>query len=101
MPAPDEEFLKRLQAAFKIEAEEHTQAMSSGLVELEGGVAGEPRAALIEKIYRERHSRKGAGGAVNRREIEPLGQAMENVFSAWKRKDLEPAPEQFDTLHHA
>jgi two-component system, chemotaxis family, sensor kinase CheA len=34
MSKQEEEFLKRLRATFKVEAEEHLQAMSSGLLEL-------------------------------------------------------------------
>lgn len=97
----DEEFLKRLQAAFQVEAEEHTQAMSSGLLELESAPPGDARAALIEKIFREAHSLKGAARAVNITEIESVCQALENVFSAWKKKESEPMPEQFDGLYKA
>jgi two-component system chemotaxis sensor kinase CheA len=102
MPTSDEEFLKRLLEAFKIEAGEHVQAMSSGLLELESSPAApEQRAPLIERIFREAHSLKGAARAVNVTEVESLCQALETVFSAWKRKEMEPAPEQFDALHRA
>ena len=102
MPADDEEFLKRLFEAFKVEAGEHVQAMSAGLLEMESTpLAPEQRAPLVEKIFREAHSLKGAARAVNVTEVEALCQALENIFSAWKRKELEPAPEQFDTLHAA
>jgi two-component system chemotaxis sensor kinase CheA len=99
MPANDEAFLKRLRAAFQIEAEEHVQAMAAGLLELEGGVAPERRKTLVETIYREAHSLKGAARAVNMAEIETVCQAIESVFSAWKRGELEPEREQFDALH--
>ncbi len=101
MAASDEAFLKRLRAAFQIEAEEHVQAMGAGLLELESGVAAERRKAVVETIYREAHSLKGAARAVNFAEIETVCQELESVFSLWKKGELEPAPEQFDALHRA
>ena len=101
MPANDEAFLKRLRAAFQIEAEEHVQAMAGGLIELESGTDPARRQEIIEMIYREAHSLKGAARAVNNSEIESVCQALESVFSAWKRGEAEPAREQFDALHRA
>ena len=41
MGSKDEEFLKRLMATFKVEAEEHLKAMASGLLQLEKGPSPE------------------------------------------------------------
>ena len=35
MPTSEDELLQRLRATFRVEAQEHVQAISSGLVELE------------------------------------------------------------------
>ena len=48
MPDSEEEFLRMLRAAFAEEAREHVQAMSAGLLQLEGRDTGEPRAAVVE-----------------------------------------------------
>ena len=42
MPDSEEEFLRKLRAAFEIEAREHLQVLSTGLLELEKnpGLAG-------------------------------------------------------------
>jgi two-component system, chemotaxis family, sensor kinase CheA len=101
MRTKDEEFLARLQAAFRAEAEEHVQAMSSGLLQLEGLPPAEERTPIIESVYREAHSLKGAARAVNMTEIEAVCQSLENVFSSWKRGEITPRREQFDILHRA
>lgn len=94
----DAEFLKRLLSTFKVEAQEHLRGISSGLLELEKG--GEPKrqAEIVEMVFREAHSLKGAARAVNLREVETLCQAMESIFASMKRRELEPFKGLFDLL---
>lgn len=101
MNGRDDEFLKSLLAAFRGEAEEHLQAISAGLLEVERLPASDQQAAIVERIYREAHSLKGAARAVSMVEIESLCQSLESVFAAWKRQEWQPSPASFDTLHHA
>lgn len=101
MTKQEEEFLKRLRATFKVEAEEHLHAVSAGLLALEKIRAGAGQAEPIEVIFRHAHSLKGAARAVNLTEVESICQSLEGFFAAWKRRDINPAPEQFDTLHRA
>jgi two-component system chemotaxis sensor kinase CheA len=98
MPANDEEFLEKLRAAFTLEADEHLQAMSAGLLDLEKNPGN---GSLIEVIYREAHSLKGAARAVNITAIETICQSLETVFAAWKSKQTTPAPEAFDRLYRS
>jgi len=97
----DEEFLQKLREAFSIEAEEHLQAMTSGLLELEKSPAEPRRREIVETIFREAHSLKGAARAVNRTDIESLCQALESVFAAWKREGANVLVETFDALNAA
>ena len=97
MNGRDDEFLKSLLAAFRGEAAEHRQAISAGLLELERSPAPE----IVERIYREAHSLKGAARAVSQTEIEMLCQTLESVFAAWKRQEWQPGPTSFDALHRA
>lgn len=97
----DEEFLKKLLATFRVEAHEHIEAMSSGLVDLEKMPAGEEQAGIVERIFREAHSLKGAARAVNFMEIESVCQALESVFGALKNKRIDPSQPLFDLLHQA
>src|SRR6266404_1976898 len=95
-----EEFRTRLLATFKVEAGEHIRALSSGLLELEQSSPGE-HAAVLETIFREAHSLKGAARAVNVSSIESICQSLEGVFSSWQRKDIVPSPSLFDLLQRA
>ena len=61
----EEEFLKRLLATFKIEAEEHVTGISLGLIELEKQPPPDRQKEIIEVIFREAHSLKGAARSVN------------------------------------
>lgn len=97
----EKDFLKRLLAAFKTEAEEHLKALSSGLLELEKTPKSERQTSIIEVVFREAHSLKGAARSVNMTEIETICRSLENTFSAWKSRKIKPSPEQFDTLHYA
>ena len=97
----DEEFLPKLREAFAIEAREHLQAMTSGLLELEKARESPRQKGLTEIIFREIHSLKGAAGAVNRTDLQTVCQALEDVFSSWKKQPVHVAPESFDTLSRA
>ncbi len=92
-------FLKELRAMFKIEAEEHLKAMSSGFIELEKTKEADEKKAILETVYREAHSLKGAARAVNLNDVETVCQTLEDVLSKLKRQQLELYPELFDTLH--
>ncbi len=101
MGTKDEEFLKRLLATFKVEADEHLKAISAGLLQLEKEPSPEKQADLIQTIFREAHSLKGAARAVNLAEIEAVCQSLESVFARWKRGEAASSPEEFDLLHQA
>jgi two-component system chemotaxis sensor kinase CheA len=99
MAQKENDFLKKLLATFKVEAEEHLQAITSGLLELEKTPAAERKIQIVESVFREVHSLKGAARAVNNSEIEAVCQSLEGVFAALKRKELAPSPELCDLLH--
>jgi len=101
MSEKESEFLKRLLATFKVEAAEHINALSSGLVELEQEATAERQMGIIEAIFREAHSLKGAARSVNLTGIETFCQALESVFAALKRQDMTLSPALFDVLHEA
>lgn len=94
-------FLIKLLATFRVEADEHLRALSTGLLELEKAPADGKQADIVERIFRETHSLKGAARAVNLTEIESVCQALESVFAALKRKELAVSPALFDLLHQA
>ena len=95
----DEEFLRTLRATFKVEAAEHLQAISTGLLELEKTAAPGAQLAIIETVFRAAHSLKGAARAINFTDIESLCQALEELFAAWKRRESVPNPSTLDGAH--
>ncbi len=99
MDRKQEAFLLELLAEFKIEAAEHHQAIISGLLELEKSPAPPALKTLIETVFREIHSMKGAARAVNQGEIERLCQAMESVFHLAKQGTLTLSASMYDILY--
>jgi len=98
MNKKNNDFMKRLLATFKVETEEHVQAISSGLLELEKTSDIERQNQIIETIFREAHSLKGAARSVNSKDIEAVSQSLESVFAVLKRRELTSSPELFDLL---
>ncbi len=94
-----EEFLKRLRKTFKIEAEEGIAHITSSLIELEKGTPAKRQDELVEAVFRDAHSLKGAARAVNFTEIETVCQALEGVFSELKNNAFSLTPELFDLFH--
>jgi two-component system chemotaxis sensor kinase CheA len=101
MARQGDDFLRRLLSTFGVEAREHIRAISSGLIELEKTTAAGQQPEILEAIFREAHSLKGAARAVNLTEIEAICQALESVFAALKRQEIMPASALFDALHRA
>jgi two-component system chemotaxis sensor kinase CheA len=99
MGSRDKELLKRLLATFRVEAEEHVTAISSGLVELEKASSLEQRMEKVESVFREAHSLKGAARAVNLVKIEGTCQSLESLFAQLKAQEIALSPELFDQLH--
>ena len=101
MDNKEEEFLKRLQAIFRVEAEEHIKVLSSGLIELEKKPETKRSLELVEIIFREAHSLKGAARSVNSNDIESICQVLESIFSRLKNEKIPLTAEKFDIIHKA
>ena len=99
MTGLEEEFLRKLRATFKVEANEHLRSIGAGLLELEKVTAPEEQLRLVEAVFRGAHSLKGAARAVNFTEIESVCQSLESLFAAWKRRESFPTPQSLDTAH--
>src|SRR5688572_16263659 len=97
MTSPEPPFLRQLRETFRVEAAEHVQAISAGLLALEQAGEGAQR-ELVETVFREAHSLKGAARAVDYLEVERLCQSLEDVFARWRRGEEQPAPETVDRL---
>ncbi|MCP4155799.1 MAG: response regulator [bacterium] len=94
-------FLERLMVTFQVEAVEHIKMISNGLIQLEKQSNENERAVIIETIYREAHSLKGASRSVERKNIESVCQLLENILRKFKHKGIPSTLSVFDTLHQA
>src|SRR4030042_3163462 len=101
MAGKNDAFVKRLLSTFKVEADEHRKNITAGLIDLEKDMEPQVKAGIIETVFREAHSLKGAARAVNLTDIETLCQSLESVFSGLKNREIYLAPALFDTLHRS
>lgn len=99
MTPRSEALLKRLMATFRPEADDHLRAMEAALLELEKRPGKDRAQALVESVYREAHSLKGAARTVNLVPIETLCGALEDVLGALKHGKIASSPQLFDLLH--
>jgi len=96
-----DDFTERLLSTFRVEADEHIRNITVGLIELEKGLESQVKAGIIETVFREAHSLKGAARAVSLGDIEVICQHLESVFSGLKRGEIVLDPPLFDILHRA
>ena len=101
MNRKEDDFHKRILDTFRVEAEEHIAAITSGLIELEKIQEPQAQKETIEAVFREAHSLKGAARAVNRTEIETACQEVESIFASLKENKITLTPGLFDTLHRS
>jgi two-component system chemotaxis sensor kinase CheA len=97
----DREFQEKLLATFRVEAGEHVNAITAGLIALEKTAGTEKKAEMLENLVREAHSLKGAARAVGGTDIEKVCQSLESVLAALKGRQLAPSLGLFDALHGA
>lgn len=95
----DEVLLAHLRETFRMEAEEHLERISSGLLDMEKAPTAEGRSKNAEAVLREAHSLKGAARAVSMGIVETACRHLEGLFGAVKRGELAVTPRQFDGLH--
>ncbi len=98
MGSKEEEFLKRLRAMFQLEAEERINSIITNLVTLENSPNKENQQEILEVIFREAHSLKGAARSVNLRNVESICQALESTFAKLKKQEISFSQELFDSL---
>src|SRR6185369_4704698 len=91
-PGENDELLQRLQAIFQVEAAEHLKNMSSQLEALARAAPGESPAPLLESLFREVHSLKGAARAVNLGDVEAVCMGLESSLAALKRQPPDSLP---------
>ncbi|RME82393.1 MAG: hypothetical protein D6785_07900 [Planctomycetota bacterium] len=94
----DPEFLKSLKETFRREGEEILERLSQSIIKVEKEEASR-QGDLLESIYRDVHSLKGAARAVGMREVEDLAHSLESLLKLWKEGKLEISSKLFDLFH--
>lgn len=92
-------FLQHLRATFRDEASEHLMAIGQGLLELEKNENPILTAQIVEMVFREAHSLKGAARAVEFNQIEGVCHELEETFSSWKRLESSPSAASLGQMH--
>ncbi|CAK0752999.1 Histidine kinase [Gammaproteobacteria bacterium] len=100
MDPKKEAFLAGLRETFKVEASEHLEAITAGFVSIERANETE-QAPIVERMFREAHSLKGAARSVNLPGVEALCTELENIFAAMKRRELTLSATLLDAIHPA
>lgn len=90
---------QRLRQAFREEATERLQTLADALAMIQQSPVEE--AEVIESIFREVHSLKGAARAVSLTQIEQFCQQWENLLSALKHQQLRPTSDHWSLSRKA
>jgi two-component system chemotaxis sensor kinase CheA len=88
MASRKQDIKAHLLAIFRTEAEEHLQAVSTSLLALDRGLPSAEARDVVESLFREVHTLKGAARSVSLMDIESLCQACESLLSRITRGNL-------------
>ena len=94
----DAGFFKELLNIFKIETDEHIQAMLKGVDELAVHQNTDKQIEIAETVHRSAHSLKGAARTIGLSDVEPIWQSLETFFSVLKRQKVAMPPDLTETL---
>ncbi len=83
---------------FKAESEEHLARLDDGLLRLEKTPADQ---ALLEEVFRESHSLKGAARMLGLARIEAAAHGLESIFNAAKKGEAALTPEVIEQMNAA
>lgn len=101
MATRKEDIRARLLATFRVEAEEHLQALTANLLALDRGLPAAEARERVETTFREVHTLKGAARSVSLADVETLCQACEAVLSRITRGQLALSRPILTGLHEA
>src|SRR5688572_3661434 len=93
----NEELMQLLMSTFADEAREQLQSINENLLKLEQGA--EDAGPIMEDMFREAHSLKGASRAVELGEIEAIAHELESLFDLVKKGELEATGELYDLAY--
>jgi two-component system, chemotaxis family, sensor kinase CheA len=100
MPMSNDELQQLLLATFADQAKEQLQTINERLLALEEA-GSDDKGPLLEEIFREAHSLKGASRAVTLDRVEAVAHKLESLFSVIQKGELEADAEVFDLAYKA
>jgi two-component system, chemotaxis family, sensor kinase CheA len=100
MSMSNDELQQLLLATFADQAKEQLQTINQRLLALEEA-EGDEKGPLLEEIFREAHSLKGASRAVDLGRVETVAHKLESLFSVIQKGELEANGEVFDLAYKA
>lgn len=86
---------EELREIFKIESSEHIQQLEKGFLSLE---RDPQNVAILEEVFREAHSLKGASRIIGLPGVEAVSHRLEDIFGAARKGTLHLTPEIIDLL---
>lgn len=96
-----DEFLVRIQATFRTEAEEHLRTFSACLIDLEKTRTKKRISEITDTMFREIHSLKGAARCVGQIDIESVCHPLESLLSAIRDQKILLSQNLFDIIYKA
>ena len=96
-----EEIRQKLINSFKAEQKERVQNITEGLLALEKSSNETERQKLLETIFREAHSLKGAARAVNQTLVTSIGHGLESLLIEIKEDRLDFSASLFDLMYQS
>jgi two-component system chemotaxis sensor kinase CheA len=101
MANQENQFKARLLATFRVEAQEHLEAITANLLALERELPPAEVEQMVEVTFRQMHTLKGAARSVGQLDVESLCQACESVLSRVTRSELVLTPSILGRLQEA
>ena len=89
---------QELRKLFKAESAEHLARLDDGLLRLEKTPADQP---LLEEVFRESHSLKGAARMLGLSGIETAAHGLETIFNAARKGEAPLTPEAIEGMNAA
>src|SRR5574340_666917 len=87
---------KELHQLFKAESAEHLARLDAGLLRLEKIPADQP---LLEEVFREAHSLKGAARMLGLSRIETAAHGLESILNAARKGEAPLTPEAIERMN--
>ncbi len=81
--------MQQLMETFRVELEEHVQAITENLFHLEKDISTSEQERIFDEVFRAAHNVKGASRGIGLNHTAKLSHTLETLFSTLKRGDIQ------------